>query len=180
MAKAIIMGVDGQDGSYLADLLLAKGYEVVGWVPDLDQVSYANIQHCLSNMTIVKGDYIDQKSFVDLLDSQKPDELYNLAAPSYPSLSWENTIPKSDVIGLGAGRLLEAIRLVSPLTKYYQASTSEMFGKPVDVPQNRKHPVSTQESIWSCQAVCSLVNHKLQKQIRSFCCIRYIIQPRKS
>jgi GDPmannose 4,6-dehydratase len=85
MVKAIIMGVDGQDGSYLADLLLSKGYDVVGWVPDLDQVSYENIQHNLSDMTIVKGDYINQESFVDLLDCHKPDELYKLASPSFPS-----------------------------------------------------------------------------------------------
>ena len=163
MVKAIIMGVDGQDGSYLADLLLSKGYDVVGWVPDLDQVSYENIQHNLSDMTIVKGDYINQESFVDLLDCHKPDELYNLASPSFPSLSWENIIPKSNVIGLGAGRLLEAIRLVSPKTKYYQASTSEMFGEPEDVPQTENTPFHPRNPY----GVAKLFAHWLTKNYRS-------------
>jgi len=163
MVKAIIMGVDGQDGSYLADLLLSKGYDVVGWVPDLDQVSYGNIQHNLSEMTIVKGDYINQESFVDLLDFHKPDELYNLASPSFPSLSWENIIPKSNVIGLGAGRLLEAIRLVSPKTKYYQASTSEMFGEPEDVPQTENTPFHPRNPY----GVAKLFAHWLTKNYRS-------------
>lgn len=163
MGKAVIMGVDGQDGSYLADLLLSKDYDVIGWVPDLDHVSYKNIEHNLDRLTIVKGDYLNQESFIDLLDCHKPDELYNLASPSIPSMSWDNVIQKSNVTGLGAGRLLEAIRLVSPNTRYYQASTSEMFGKPVEVPQNENTPFHPRNPY----GVAKLFAHWLTKNYRS-------------
>ena len=140
MPKAIVMGVDGQDGSYLAELLLSKDYQVIGWVPNSISVSCENIDHFLDRLTIVEGDFQDQEGLFDLLELHQPDELYNLASPSFPSSSWENIIYKSDVTGLGVGRLLEAIRLKSPDTRFYQASSSELFGEPVETPQNENTP----------------------------------------
>lgn len=140
MVKAIIMGVDGQDGTYLAELLLSKDYDVIGWVPNSIPVSFDNIQHILNRLKIVEGDFLDQEGLNDLLKKHQPDELYNLASPSLPSSSWENVIYNGNVTGLGVGRLLEAIRLKSPQTRFYQASTSELFGEPVEVPQNENTP----------------------------------------
>jgi len=140
MVKAIIMGVDGQDGSYLADYLISKNYDVIGWVPESISVSFDNIQHILDRVTIIKGDFLEQEGLLNLLEQHQPDELYNLASPSLPSSSWENVIYNSNVTGLGVGRLLEAIRLKSPHTKFYQASSSELFGEPVEVPQNENTP----------------------------------------
>ena len=140
MVKAIIMGVDGQDGTYLAELLLSKDYDVIGWVPNSIPVSFDNIQHILNRLKIVEGDFLDQEGLNDLLKKHQPDELYNLASPSLPSSSCENVIYNGNVTGLGVGRLLEAIRLKSPQTRFYQASTSELFGEPVEVPQNENTP----------------------------------------
>ena len=140
MVKAIIMGVDGQDGSYLADYLLSKDYEVIGWIPSSISVSFNNIQHILDRVTIIKGDLLEQEGLFNLLEDHQPDELYNLASPSLPSSSWENVVYNSNVTGLGVGRLLEAIRLKSPHTKFYQASSSELFGEPAEVPQNENTP----------------------------------------
>ena len=140
MVKALIMGVDGQDGSYLAELLLSKDYDVIGWVPNSIPVSYENIEHILDRLTIIKGDFLDQEGLNHLIEIHQPDELYNLASPSSPSSSWENIAHKSNITALGVARLLEAIRLKSPLTKIYQASSSEIFGEPVEVPQNENTP----------------------------------------
>lgn len=140
MAKVVIMGVDGQDGSYLAELLLSKDYEVIGWVPSSIPVSYENIEYILDRLTIVKGDFLDREGLNNLIELHQPDELYNLASPSSPSSSWENIAQKSNITALGVARLLEAIRLKSPQTKFYQASSSEIFGEPVEVPQNENTP----------------------------------------
>ena len=140
MAKALIMGVDGQDGSYLADLLLSKSYHIIGWIPNTVTISLDNIQHIRNRINIVEGDLLDQEGLIKLIQEYQPDELYNLASPSLPSSSWENVIYNSEVTALGVGRLLEAIRQKSPTTKFYQASTSEIFGEPVEVPQNENTP----------------------------------------
>jgi GDPmannose 4,6-dehydratase len=134
------MGVNGQDGSYLAELLLSKGYQVVGWVPDSIPVSYQNIKHILDSMTVVKGDLLDQDGLMDLIQTSQPDEVYNLASPSSPSASWKDTVYVSNVTALGVARLLEAIRLKCPQARFYQASSSELFGNPVEVPQNENTP----------------------------------------
>ena len=162
MAKAIIMGIDGQDGSYLADLLLSKEYEVIGWIPNGISVSYENINHILDRLTIVEGDFQDQAGLFDLLDLHQPEELYNLASPSFPSSSWENLIYKSDVMVLGVARLLEAIRLKSPHTKFYQASSSELFGEPVEVPQNENTPFRPRNPY----GIAKLYAHWLTKNYR--------------
>ena len=140
MAKALILGVNGQDGSYLTELLLSKDYQVVGWVPDGIPVSFENIQHVLDQITIVKGDLGSQESLFELIEEHRPDEVYNLASPSSPSASWNDVVNVSDITATGVARLLEAIRLVHPTARFYQASSSEMFGDPVESPQNENTP----------------------------------------
>jgi len=140
LKKALILGVDGQVGSYLADLLLEKKYRVVGWVPSMIPVNYDNIRHSLDRITLVEGDLNDQSSLIGVLADHSPDEVYNLAAPSFPFSSWEETVLVGDVAGLGVARLLDAMRLVQPEARFYQASTSELFGDPVEVPQKETTP----------------------------------------
>ena len=140
MAKALILGVNGQDGSYLTELLLSKDYQVVGWVPDGIPVSFENIQHVLDQITIVKGGLGSQESLFELIEEHRPDEVYNLASPSSPSASWDDVVNVCDITATGVARLLEAIRLVHPTARFYQASSSEMFGNPVESPQDENTP----------------------------------------
>ena len=140
MKKALIFGVDGQDGSYLAELLLSKGYEVTGWIPENIPVNLGNIRHILGRITLVKGDLSNQRSLAECFDETNPDEIYNLAAPSFPATSWDSPVLTGDIAGLGVGRLLEATRLICPDSRFYQASTSELFGIPTTVPQNESTP----------------------------------------
>jgi len=140
MPTALITGVTGQDGSYLADLLLAKGYQVVGMVRRTSTVTFERIAHIQDDITIVQGDLHDQSSLVSLLEEYKPDEVYNLAAQSFVPVSWSQAVLTGEVTALGVTRLLETIRSVDPKIKFYQASSSEMFGKVVEVPQTEKTP----------------------------------------
>lgn len=140
MPRALILGVDGQDGSYLADLLLEQGYQVTGWVPAALPIKHENLQHLQGRIDLQVGDLSHLRSLEQTIASTRPDEIYNLAAPSYPAASWDDPLGVGDSAGLGAARLLEAIRLVSPTARYYQASTSELFGNPVEVPQNESTP----------------------------------------
>jgi GDPmannose 4,6-dehydratase len=135
MPTALITGVTGQDGSYLAEFLLAKGYEVVGMVRRSSTVTCERIQHIQDDITIVQGDLHDQSSLVALLEEYKPDEVYNLAAQSFVATSWSQAVLTGEVTAMGVTRLLESIRLVNPKTRFYQASSSEMFGKVVETPQ---------------------------------------------
>ena len=140
MKTALILGVDGQDGSYLAELLLSKKYQVIGWVPETITVSYENIDHISDQINIVEGNILNDEGIDSLIKTFLPDEIYNLAAPSSPSASWNDPITKSNVIALGPVRLLEAIRKNCPEARYYQASSSELFGEPIEVPQNENTP----------------------------------------
>jgi len=133
---ALITGITGQDGSYLAEFLLAKGYHVYGLERRTSSKNHQNIKHILSKITLVSGDLVDEASLVHALKEAKPDEVYNLAAQSFVTASWKQPIFTSDVTGLGATRVLEAIRQVNPKIKYYQASSSEMLGGAKQVPQN--------------------------------------------
>jgi GDPmannose 4,6-dehydratase len=135
MPTALITGVTGQDGSYLAEFLLAKGYEVVGMVRRSSTVTCERIQHIQDDITIVQGDLHDQSSLVAILEEYKPDEVYNLAAQSFVATSWSQAVLTGEVSAMGVTRLLESIRLVNPKTRFYQASSSEMFGKVVETPQ---------------------------------------------
>lgn len=140
MPTALIAGINGQDGSYLAELLLEKGYTVVGMVRRSSTRTYERIEHLQDRLEIVPGDLHDQSSLVDILERHLPDEVYNLAAQSFVPTSWNQPVLTGEVTGLGVTRLLEAIRLVKPTARFYQASSSELFGKVREVPQNEDTP----------------------------------------
>jgi GDPmannose 4,6-dehydratase len=140
MPTAIITGVTGQDGSYLADFLLAKGYNVIGMVRRSSTVTFGRIEHIQDKIEIMQGDLHDQSSLVSLVEEYLPDEIYNLAAQSFVPTSWKQPVLTGEVTGLGVTRMLEAIRLVKPDTRFYQASSSEMFGKVREVPQSEQTP----------------------------------------
>jgi GDPmannose 4,6-dehydratase len=140
MPTALITGITGQDGSYLAEFLLAKGYHVVGMARRSSTVTYERIQHILGEITVVQGDLHDQSSLVSLLEEHNPDEVYNLAAQSFVPTSWSQAILTGEITGLGVTRLLDAIRWVNPKIRFYQASSSEMFGKVLEVPQRETTP----------------------------------------
>src|SRR5574338_1673305 len=140
MPTALITGITGQDGSYLAELLLSKGYRVVGVARRSSTVTYERIQHLLDDISIVQGDLHDQGSLLALLEEHEPTEVYNLAAQSFVAISWSQAVLTGEVTALGVTRLLEAIRFVNPKIRFYQASSSEMFGKVVEVPQRETTP----------------------------------------
>ena len=135
MPRALITGITGQDGSYLAELLLAKGYEVVGVVRRTSHHSYERIEHLLERIEVVAADLLDQHSLTVVLQDTRPDEVYNLAAQSYVPTSWTQPVLTGEFTALGVTRILEAIRLVHPVARFYQASSSEMFGRVTETPQ---------------------------------------------
>ncbi len=140
MPTALITGVTGQDGSYLAEFLLEQGYTVIGMVRRTSTVNFSRIEHFQDDITIVPGDLLDQMSLVQLLREHKPSEVYNLAAQSFVPTSWQQPVLTGEITALGVTRVLEAIRMVDPTIRLYQASSSEMFGKVREVPQNEKTP----------------------------------------
>ena len=140
MPTALITGITGQDGSYLAELLLAKGYRVFGVVRRTSHDSYERIDHLLDRIEIVPADLLDQHSLTVVLQETRPDEVYNLAAQSYVPTSWTQPVLTGEFTALGVTRILEAIRLVHPSARFYQASSSEMFGKVQDSPQRETTP----------------------------------------
>jgi GDPmannose 4,6-dehydratase len=140
MPTALITGITGQDGSYLAELLLSKGYQVVGMMRRSSTVNFERIEHLLDNITVLQGDLQDQGSLLSLIEEYKPTEIYNLAAQSFVPTSWGQPALTGDVTGLGVTRMLEAIRFVNPKIRFYQASSSEMFGKVMEVPQTEETP----------------------------------------
>ncbi len=138
--KALITGVTGQDGSYLAEFLLDKGYEVIGMVRRTSTVNFQRIQHIQDRLTLVQGDLLDQSSLVAVMDEHRPQEVYNLAAQSFVPTSWKQPVLTGEFTALGVTRMLEAVRMVDPGIRFYQASSSEIFGKVREVPQNEKTP----------------------------------------
>ncbi len=140
MKKALITGITGQDGSYLAELLLDRGYEVYGMVRRSSLDRFDRIEHLRDRINLIQGDLGDQSSLDDAISTVAPDEVYNLAAQSFVPTSWNQPTLTGDVTGLGATRLLESIRKHRPEAKYYQASSSEMFGRVREVPQNETTP----------------------------------------
>ena len=141
MSTALITGITGQDGSYLAELLLAKGYRVIGVARRSSTMTYERINHLLDDITVVQGDLHDQGSLLSFLEEYKPTEVYNLAAQSFVPASWSQPSLTGDVNALGVSRLLEAVRLIDPSIRFYQASSSEMFGKVRETPQNETTPL---------------------------------------
>lgn len=138
---ALITGITGQDGSYLAELLLEKGYRVVGMVRRASSENYERIEHILDKIEIRQGDLLDQMSLIRLLESVAPDEVYNLAAQSFVPTSWDQPLLTGEYTALGVTRVLEAIRVVNPKIRMYQASSSEMYGRVREVPQNEMTPL---------------------------------------
>lgn len=136
----LVSGVTGQDGSYLAEFLLSKNYRVVGLVRRSSQKNRQNIEHILDKIELVSGDLLDEASLVHAIKESKPDEVYNLASQSFVGESWKQPVFTGEVTGLGTTRMLEAIRQVNPKIKFYQASSSEMFGATPVSPQNEDTP----------------------------------------
>jgi len=184
--RALITGITGQDGSYLAEFLLEKGYEVYGIVRRSSLEKFDRIEAITEKIRFVEGDLTDQSSLDQALQQLKPDELYNLAAQSFVPVSWNQPVLTADVTGLGALRVMEAIRKHSPQTKFLQASSSEMFGKVLEKPQTEKTPfhprspygvakvfghhitVNYRESygIYACSSIC--FNHESPRRGSEF------------
>ncbi len=138
--RALITGITGQDGSYLAELLLEKGYTVVGMVRRASKDNFERIEHLLSRIVIKQADLLDQLSLIRVLEDSRPQEVYNLAAQSFVPTSWTQPVLTAEFTALGVTRLLDAIRLVDPGIRFYQASSSEMFGKVRETPQTERTP----------------------------------------
>ncbi|MEZ5239889.1 MAG: GDP-mannose 4,6-dehydratase [Microthrixaceae bacterium] len=138
--RALITGITGQDGSYLAEFLLEADYEVIGMVRRSSTVTFERIAHLQDRIATVHGDLLDQASLIELLRTYEPDEVYNLAAQSFVQTSFGQPVLTGDVTALGVTRILDAIRIVDPGIRFYQASSSEMFGKVVEVPQRETTP----------------------------------------
>jgi GDPmannose 4,6-dehydratase len=138
--RALITGITGQDGSYLAEFLLEQGYEVIGMLRRSSTVNFERINHIQEQLTLVSGDLLDEVSLIAILREHRPSEVYNLAAQSFVQTSWPQPVFTGEVTALGVTRLLDAIRIVDPDIRFYQASSSEMFGKVVEVPQRETTP----------------------------------------
>jgi GDPmannose 4,6-dehydratase len=139
-SRALITGITGQDGSYLAELLLEKGYEVAGMVRRSSTENFDRIAHLTDRITLVQADLLDQSSLVEALEEARPSELYNLGAQSFVPTSWKQPVLTAEFTAVGVTRMLEAVRRVDPDIRFYQASSSEMFGKVREVPQNERTP----------------------------------------
>ena len=184
--KALITGITGQDGSYLADLLLDKGYQVYGMVRRSSTENFDRIEHIKDKVTLVQADLLDQLSIINIIKEIRPGEIYNLAAQSFVPTSWVQPVLTGEFTALGVTRMLEAIRLVDPAIKFYQASSSEMFGKVRETPQTELTPfhprspygvakayghwitVNCRESygIFACSGI--LFNHESPRRGREF------------
>ena len=140
MPTALITGVTGQDGSYLAEFLLAQGYHVIGMVRRTSTINFDRIRHIQNKIEIVQGDLLDQMSLIGILQEHRPEEVYNLAAQSFVPTSFTQPVLTGEFTALGVTRVLEAIRIVDPAIRFYQASSSEMFGKVVETPQRENTP----------------------------------------
>ena len=140
MKTALVTGITGQDGSYLAGFLLEKGYQVVGMVRRTSTVNFDRIRHIQDKVILTQGDLLDQVSLVDIMKEYRPDEIYNLAAQSFVPTSWKQPVLTGEFTALGVTRMLDAMRMVVPEARFYQASSSEMFGKVREVPQNERTP----------------------------------------
>jgi GDPmannose 4,6-dehydratase len=138
--RALITGITGQDGSYLAEYLLSKGYEVIGMVRRTSTINFDRIRSFQDEVTIVQGDLLDQMSLLDILREYRPEEVYNLAAQSFVPTSWKQPVLTGEFTALGVTRVLDAIRIVDPEIRFYQASSSEMFGRVRETPQKETTP----------------------------------------
>jgi len=170
MKKALITGITGQDGSYLAEFLLSKDYEVFGLVRRTSILNFERIKHIQDRIELISGDLLDQNSLMNAIKESNPDEVYNLASQSFVPASWKQPVFTGEATALGVARMLEAIRAVDPKIKFYQASSSEMFGKAREVPQTEK----TQFYPRSPYGVAKIYGHWITINYREsynmFCC----------
>lgn len=162
MRKALITGVTGQDGSYLSELLLEKGYEVYGIMRRKSVVDYGNVEHLKDKIHFIYADMTDLPSLIHALKISQADEVYNLAAQSFVGTSWDQPLATADIDALGVTNMLEAIRIIKPEARFYQASTSEMFGKVQEMPQTEKTPFYPR----SPYGVAKLYGHWITKNYR--------------
>lgn len=162
MKSALITGINGQDGSYLAELLLEKGYEVYGLMRRKSVVDYGNVEHIKDKINFIYGDMTDLVSLINAMKVSRADEVYNLAAQSFVGTSWEQPVATVEIDGVGVTNLLEAIRIVKPSARFYQASTSEMFGLVQEIPQKETTPFYPR----SPYGVAKLYGHWITKNYR--------------
>lgn len=162
MKRALITGITGQDGSYLAELLLEKGYEVYGIMRRKSTVDYGNIEHLKDMVTLIYADMTDVVSLIAAMKQSQADEVYNLAAQSFVATSWDTPLGTAEIDALGVTNMLEAIRIVKPETRFYQASTSEMFGEVQEIPQKETTPFYPR----SPYGVAKLYGHWITKNYR--------------
>ncbi|WP_129599753.1 GDP-mannose 4,6-dehydratase [Anaerophilus nitritogenes] len=162
MKKALITGINGQDGSYLAELLLEKGYKVYGLMRRKSKVDFGNVKHLKNDIEIIYGDMTDPISLINAMKISQADEVYNLAAQSFVATSWEQPIATAEIDGIGVTNMLEAIRTIKPEARFYQASTSEMFGLVQEIPQKETTPFYPR----SPYGVAKLYGHWITKNYR--------------
>src|SRR5262245_38969143 len=171
MKKAIITGITGQDGSYLADLLLAKGYEVHGIVRRASTENFDRIAHLADRVQLHQADLLDQLSIIDVLRAVRPDEVYNLAAMSFVPTSWKQPVLTGEFTALGVTRVLEAIRLLDPQgIRFYQASSSEMFGKVRETPQCETTPFHPRSPYGVAKVYGHYITVNYRESYGMFCC----------
>ena len=170
MKRALITGVTGQDGSYLADSLLGKGYTVFGLIRRSSTVNFERIRHIQDKIEIMPGDLLDQNSLMNAVKESWPDEVYNLAAQSFVPTSWNQPVLTGEFTGLGVTRILEAIRVVKPDIRFYQASSSEMFGKVRETPQNEKTPFYPRSPYGIAKVYGHWITVNYRESYNLFCC----------
>lgn len=171
MAKtALITGITGQDGSYLAEFLLDQGYSVVGLKRRTSTITFGRIKHIQDRISLVSGDMHDQSSLMEVVKCVEPDEIYNLAAQSFVPTSWGQPLLTGDVTALGVTRILEAIRKVNPAIRFYQASSSEMFGKVQEVPQSEKTPFYPRSPYGVAKVYGHWITVNYRESYDMFCC----------
>ncbi len=166
----MITGITGQDGSYLAEFLLEKGYEVYGMVRRSSTINYERITHIQENLTLIQGDLLDQNSLIEALRISEPEEVYNLGAQSFVPTSWNQPVLTGEFTALGVTRMLEAIRTVNPKIRFYQASSSEMFGKIQETPQNEKTPFYPRSPYGVAKVYGHWITVNYRESYNLFCC----------
>ena len=170
MKRALITGISGQDGSYLAEFLLSKGYQVIGMVRRSTTTLYERIEHIQELITIVQGDMFDQSTLSNILEIHQPDEVYNLAAQSFVHASWDQAVLVGEISALGTTRLLEAVRQVNKKIKFYQASSSEIFGSPQEVPQTETTRLNPRNPYGTSKAYSHMIANNYRDYYDMFIC----------
>ena len=179
MAKrALITGITGQDGSYLAELLLDQGYEVYGMIRRLSAPNNWRIEHLLDRITLKPADLLDQLSLLRLIDEVRPHELYNLAAMSFVPASWDQPMLTGEFNSQGVTRILDAVRRVDPSIRFYQASSSEMFGKVREVPQTEMTPFYPRSPYGVSKVFAHYITVNYRESYNLFAVLRHALQPR--